>query len=492
MPPTGFDAFTPQAGNAPVPSAYQATNGYQAQTDSYQPAQNPPTVSSGKGLSAPAGAQDQYDAFLGGRPSKPLMNSATGHLLDGTGQVDESGVNKNTLWQRLGINGRLGAGLDTGSMLASMIPSGRTIGENIAGVAGAIHNLPYAELLHQYQMAGPSLERAKELSGIQLQQAQAQEALQRGEYFSGRNQAGILAQQLRGQSAEALRAQSGKAQPYWSQAPEAGVSPHGEPWAKGQQVWGYRIPSYVPGNPQDPTDPGHLEYTFEPHSTEDEEMKARWGLGMGHSVQGSYIQSYMHNNPRGAQGNIDPATPQGQQALMDEATQHYEQQTKINPGLALLTGQTQVRGDVPDKAGQAQIAKADDEAYKTFSKVRPNEKPEDLIYRGANAWLAATNSTDPKVRAAAGDNPHDYAIRMQQEEMQHDAQLAMARSNYLNQPPAKRKGFTGYLLQNGYDFTNHTFTKPIQQTTRMRVKIGDQTGTIDSNEFDPATMQKLE
>jgi hypothetical protein len=452
-----FDAFSP--------NVYQSTGGYQP-TQTSPASANPP---SGGRFSAPGGTQDQYDAYLGGKPSQPLMNSATGKPLDNSGQVDESKVDTRTIWSRLGIGGGLGRGLETGAMIASMIPGGKTIGENIQQVSGALHNLPLAELEHAYQMGEPGLARAKELSGIQLTQAQTQEASQRGEYFSTRNQASILSQQLRGQSAERLRAESGKAQPYWGVAPESGVSPHGTPWKKGEQVWGYRIPNYVPGNPNDPTDPGKLDYTFEPHSTEDEEMKARWGIGGGHSFQQQYIGNYMQQFPQGVNGDLDPSSPKGQQALMDEATKQFEQTTKVDPAIAAVTGGAGVKNVMPetkadeDKLAAGQQAKADDEAYQRLKKIKPGINEEQSLQNDTVAWATAQNSQNPDERKAAGDSPFDYHTKTQQANQSHDAQLDQARSSYLGLPQAQRKGFTNYLLQNGYDPKTRSFAAPSQQ-----------------------------
>ena len=90
---------------------------------------------------------------------------------------------------------RVAGALDNAALMASMIPGGATIGENISQVAGAMSEQPYARLMHAYQMMNPQLQAQMGVAQLGGLQAQTLETLGRGEYYRGENQAKVQAAQ---------------------------------------------------------------------------------------------------------------------------------------------------------------------------------------------------------------------------------------------------------------------------------------------------------
>jgi hypothetical protein len=260
----------------------------------------------------------------------------------------------------------------------------------------------------------------------------------------------------------------------WGQAPEDGGDPgSGVTWKKGQKTWGRDMPEYVPGNPNDPTDPGSVKHNFTPISLEDEEMKARWGMGGGGSYEQHYTNLYTQTYPQGKSGKItDPVE------LQQEALDDYKLHNNTLPGQAILGAHI----DAPqskaeqEKEASSQQAKADDEAYTRLRKTKPGQSEEQSLQNDTIAWATAQNSADPNEKKAAGDDPFAYHTKMQQANQEHDAQMDTARASYLAQPASKRKGFVPYLLANGYDPKTRSFTQASQQP-----QIQNQGGTPGSD-----------
>ena len=202
---------------------------------------------------------------------------------------------------------RLGAALDNASLAMSMIPTGMTTGENIKNVSGAMTELPYARLAHAYQMLNPGMQYQTAGAQLNLLQAQREETLGRGEYYSGRNLASVESMRDRDQRAQLLRSLSGK--PQYGLFPAAQDDPQGR-WKKGENVYGQFQDDYVEDKQGEPG----LKRSFVPVMTEPEatsrgmttggvsNMKNanQLGTGLANLLTGYYINNEGMSFPEAA------------------------------------------------------------------------------------------------------------------------------------------------------------------------------------------------
>lgn len=375
---------------------------------------------------APAGSQgpDMAQQFQQQMQAPNAMLAAlTGHAMSAPEEL-----------QRL-IPGRAGNALSNAGLAMSMIPTGRTIGENIQGVSNAMTELPYARLMHAYQMLQP------QLGGMQAQ-AGIQELLGRGQYYSGRNMSDIYAQQQRGEAAAQDRAHQqeimagvGK-QPYTMFKTAEKDDPNGR-WKKGESVAYYH--QQVGGG----VDPESGQ--FIPKYQDSEPYASMRDL----QAQGSVDpQGRMTGRPTGAASSLGPLMQMYKDTHSGssdwEAASAVEKLLHANPALANFFGEQ------PTKDARATYASQKTAATDMYNKALESmPKPDSEAYQVArdNAYDAyarpfiAKKQKPPLSESAFGDQ-YDTA-----QKGRRDA-LDTAYSKYNSLPPSKeRDDFDTFLQQ---------------------------------------------
>lgn len=348
--------------------------------------------------------------------------------------------------------GRFGHALDTAALAASLFPGGRTIGENIAGTAGAMSELPYAQVAHAFQMGQPALQHAGAVGQIGLMQAQAEEALQRGEYYSGRNLASIESMRERDARAQFLRSMSG--QQRYGFFPSPDDNKFGK---KGDTVYGTFEDQYSEDQRGEP----QLKRSFQPLATL-EEAKAG-----GYTSQG--VSNLKNAMPGGsatmafAENHLTVSRMQGDQrpdaVILNEGIEAYTRQL------------ASYRNTLPEPAATKQErdrADADAQAKKNFAGLYQK-----ILSPGQSGYFSAP-ATD--VEGAVGQNSE---AEYWQNKQAYNRQLEDLEEQYTRQPYDKRPPVAQWLQQQGFQPFNprkNYASGPTSSTTQQGVLQYDAQG----------------
>lgn len=390
------------------------------------------------GMNTPTGAQDQYGSFLGGQPIPATpktghLNSATGHALDASGQVDDANI-----WNKVMPNrGRLANALGTGALLGGMIGQGQTIGENVSNVARAISQLPFARVQQQMQMTEPGVQRAQQLAGISKTQAEAEELKAKAGYESVRGQTQIEAERVRMQEEAAVRMEGNKIEYGWSKAPSAGISPGGDRWNADQNVWG----SFTNKVNRDAQGHPIITKEFNPISTHAEMVTNNYGAlagGLaGHTDMAQDVNHYLMQYPQGKNGNFKPNS----QEALDEAIAHFYQTSKVDPAIAAVRG----GAGIPTRPANA-VAE-----QRAINDASDKEAYAQMTYKNTNLKMSEARALpffNPQAQSGSAE-----LARVNQLLVAHNNRLADLKSQYDRMSDKDRGGrsFMRFAEENGYD-----------------------------------------
>lgn len=335
----------------------------------------------------------------GTNPDNPMLQAMLGGSLPNTNMFSAMFPN------HPGLAGALG----NAALMASLTPQGHTIGENISGVAGAVRQAPYAKLVQQYQMLNPGLETAQLMSKLGLESAQTEQARAMAEEHSTKNQALIMAQQLRGQAAAQINANKGKPTFGAGILPKDYVGPLGK---AGETAYGNYFTEWddnAEGGKGAPTS------RFEPtHTKEEGEQLNTMGMMKPQPMWMFGVNAILQQHPE-----MSPS----------DALKQYQSQS----GLALLgardTAPPSTSNTLENQRGTQEATEKDD-WEKQIAQVTP-----------------------PKPGSKERDNvPDEYFGKEDAYWAQQQAkadQLSSQRNEYYKTPWQKRQGVQNFLKQGG-------------------------------------------
>lgn len=405
--------------NFPTPSA-SFSGGYDPMTDLYA------LSTMGAPMAVP-GAQhgDPVEAMA----QNPLLQPLTGRNLP---QDDE--------FQRmLPGHQRVANALSNAALGMSMIPTGMTIGQNIQGVSGAMTELPYARLMHAYQLLQPSMQTAGQQAGIM-------EQLMRGQYYGGRNMAAVEAMRQRDAMSAQIRAGVGKREVQITRADAN--DPNGR-WKKGDAVMQYRTQAGVSMNP---------DGTLAPRYEESDPFMSYYDYttGGGVSTTGALSRgaaSYGASRPMGDQ-YVDNyvALQRSGGDQRPEAVVRNEGIAKYSNMQAFQRGAGGAAGTAPYKDLDEMYKSQNSDADKYASDMRSNVTMSEGRPKDAADWLydSMLDYRDYKDKVPAGQtpmSPSDYALKVYRPKVMSQLdQIDRLRNDYKNLPKSgRRPDFNTYV-----------------------------------------------
>lgn len=297
--------------------------------------------------------------------------------------------------------GRAGTALAGAGLAASMIPTGMTIGQNIQGVSGAMTELPYARLMHAYQMLQPGMQ-------TQIGQANVMKALAQAEMFGGRNLAQVEAQRQRDlmetQYQAQFRAESGKEIPAIQMAPAA--EPSGR-WKQGELTYG--VLRNVPVTDPKTGQVIRMDQQYVPQMNK-KEYDQWYGTG-GTTAQGLPKGARPFLGEEDVQAYITMARMHGD--TRPEAELRIEATTNYTRALAGARGQ----GALPTEEKRSQIqtmrSNAKDDFDRSYAELTKKKATTDYLADAEAAGL----TKDPNFNILTYKSQQDAARRQQADQL---------------------------------------------------------------------------
>jgi hypothetical protein len=329
----------------------------------------------------------------------------------------------------------LSRGLDNAFIaLAGMGPTGRTAGENISNVARGVLGIGSYRRQYQAEQAMMPLQFAKEIGGLQQQQATIDELRGRGEYYKAmgqyrgdENQTNIL----RGQMNANTRNGPGNLQ-----LGTNGKVQERQMGKDGNSYW--------------------QDTEIDPQEFKAEHARTKLSNRFP-GLEGMYIGNALANHYGGADKVPDTIPDDIMSKVMREGA-------ALTPG---YQSGVQKEGAIPAADAYNKFLESQTDAYKGFIKPFQVDNPEKEIAAEKAKWMAhfmnnqdPTNPNPPHQTFAAIDaQAQAQAEHTVREKISKRQAVDAAYGQWSAQPPAAKQAlpFAGWMQQRGFDPVNGTF-----------------------------------
>lgn len=364
-----------------------------------------------------------------------------------------SNLPNTNVWSNLLPNHpRIAEGLGNATMMASMIPGGDTIGQNISQVAGAMSQLPYAKLMRAYQMYQPALETAQTQSKMNLEQAQTGEANAHANLYSYKNQYDLMASQQRMQNEAAMRMEGQKV--------SYGFGPGG--------TYGYwqNLPVKDDRGNEVRDQSGGIQFkqTFTQTHTADEARRDQpnKAYGTGSTRFGGLGQLGAEAEWLLKGKGIDPETAGADD--VDSALNEVHQRRATAAAQGNLNNPVSNADNVKEQ--RARVAKNDEDvmgSLKTEMGKLDESDPEKMSQsqqKELDQRLMADHMFDKGDMNAGIQADKDKMVASAKQRRGVYARLQALAGQYAKQPISQQTGLQDFFTQKGYDPVNHKFNDP--------------------------------